>query len=289
MYAGPQILFGGESAELRFGTRGAAAFSGLGGLVEDIAAAIGPRPTLPEAKEAGELTPAEFLDRIHKVAWGLAYLARYIPDHERRFLAFQEEEGEAYAMVTVQLGVARGLCEVMSAQTSQIFGPAWETVLAAAPAPTIGTQRTAAIAQAMSTAGADKVHEWLGLAAQTIKAGFDAIQAEIDVRYAEAESDLAFWGGLYDMTVGLWNLRVGGLKALIIGLIRAIGDLGGAAAESLAAALWKIVKPLLIPAGVIVGGYVAYRYAWPRIVAYHSSKRLPSAQLNKHKLELQPG
>jgi hypothetical protein len=219
-------------------------------------------PVIPQYKEAAELTPLEFLDRLHKVGWGLSYLRRNIPRHQREFTAFAEENPDYdYMNIHLKLGLALAQAEIAAVETARIFGEAWETTLALPPSPVgatgvVDAVRGRAIATAADIAGAEAVHAWLGVAAGAIKAGFDAIQAESDVRYEEAMRDLAFWGALYNMTAGLWNMLVEGLRALI----RAIVGLGGDVAEGAKNLFWAILKPLLIPAGIVLAGYIGWRY-----------------------------
>jgi hypothetical protein len=235
---------------------------GFGGFGEDpVVTPPEEFPVIPQYKEATELTPLEFLDRLHKVGWGLSYLRRNIPRHQREFTAFAEENPDYdYAGIHLKLGLALALVEIAAVETARIFGDDWETLLAAPPSPVgegpVLTDAVRGRTIALAADTMDAVHSWLGFAASALKGGFDAIQAETDVRYEEALRDLRFWGALYDMTVGLFNMVVGGLRTVIKGL----ADLFREAVEGAGSLFWDILKKLILPAAVIVGGYVAWRY-----------------------------
>jgi hypothetical protein len=70
--------------------------------------------------------------------------------------------------------------------------------------------------------------------------GFNAMKRSLDVRLELAEADLHWW-------------------ETILAILNVPGRLVGALTSGAGSLVWDILKPLILPAALIAGGYVLYR------------------------------
>lgn len=108
---------------------------------------------------------------------------------------------------------------------------------------------------------------WYNTVASFVSLGQDVMDADLSYREQVARIEMNFWSHLrriyawpQEVFASALNYLGDFAKAAIAAILHAAGDIGGAAAEGLASALWKILKPLIIPALLVGAGFGVYHY-----------------------------
>jgi hypothetical protein len=180
------------------------------------------------------MTPEQFVEHINKVLGGLWYLNWAVPAEIRRVM---EEAGGPVAQAVATLQTA----ELKAAQiavtraaflTTTLLGQDWENL------PKTGNR--AELARRLQKLHPILAQSWYKTVAVTLPIGFNAMKRSLDVRLELAEADLHWW-------------------ETILAILNVPGRLVGALTSGAGSLVWDILKPLILPAALIAGGYVLYR------------------------------
>ena len=180
------------------------------------------------------MTPEQFVEHISRVLGGLLSLDWAVPAEIRHV---EEEAGGpvAQAIATLQtseLKAAQRAVTRAAFLTTTLLGQDWKNLPK--------TSDHAELARRLQKLPPATAQAWYKVVATTLPIGFSAMRKSLDIRLELAEADLRWW----ETTLAILN---------------APGQLFRATVTPFSNLVWDILKPLILPAALIAGGYVLYR------------------------------
>jgi len=244
----------------------------------------GPPKDEPISAEMDErlagMTGEQYAEHFRRCLWALDYLSRNLPRVSDDARAFTMDRCMAASGVSWTSGVAWALqsaiCQRMAANppatiadeaikwvadavayTVSVLGEDWRVV-------GVEHKNAAAIAYRLGKLDPAKAQEWYRYVSVTITNSFAVIRSEYEMQYtvvgiqANAVDFLDVLLRILHLPVEAFNWIVKKAGEWAQSMLEAIGEGLGHVGEGLASAIWKVVKPLLLPAALVGIAYVGW-------------------------------